>query len=157
MLCWRGPTSLKQLSRAPHRFLLASHGLIPSCIVQTWIVFSHICIQSQNFLTYLGCCLIDISSSFHQNTHHLSVSLLTGNVEWTGTTLYSEKELMRHSWLTTDHSSPSLDTRRPDNHLCQVSSSSNLHKSTSHYRLTVKTSHILLTIEHDMDSKPCQE
>ena len=38
--------------------------------------------------------------------------------------------------------------------------SSNIHKSivyTSHYRLTVKTSHILLTIEHDMFSKPCQE
>ena len=113
-----------------------------------------------DMLIYLGCCLIDISSCFHQNIHHLSVSLLTGNVEWTETILYSERELMRHSWLTTDHSSPSLDTRRPDNHLCRVSSSSNLHKSIiyiSHYRLTVKTSHILLTIEHDMFSKPCQE
>ena len=112
-----------------------------------------------DMLIYLGPSLIDISSSFHQNIHHLSVSLLTGNVEWTETILYSEK-VMWHSWLTTDHSSPSMDTRRPDNHLSQVSSSSNLHKSiiyTSHYRLTVKTSHILLTIEHDMFSKPCQE
>ena len=111
-------------------------------------------------LIYLGPSLIDISSSFHQNIHHLSVSLLTGNVEWTETILYSERELMWHSWLTTDHSSTSMDTRRPDNHLSQVSSSTNLHKSivyTSHYRLTVKTSHILLTIEHDMVSKPCQE
>ena len=74
-------------------------------------------------LIYLGPSLIEFSSSFHQNIHHLSVSLLTGNVEWTDTILYSERELMRHSWLTTDHSSPSLDTRRPDNHLCQVSSS----------------------------------
>ena len=73
-----------------------------------------------DMLTYLGCCLIDISSCFHQNIHHLSVSLLTGNVEWTGTILYSERELMRHTWLTSDHSSPSLDTRRPDNHLSQV-------------------------------------
>ena len=48
-------------------------------------------------LTYLGCCLIDISSCFHQNIHHLSVSHLTGNIEWTETILYSERELMRHS------------------------------------------------------------
>ena len=47
--------------------------------------------------TYLGCCLIDISSSFHQNIHHLSVSILTGSIEWTETILYSERELMRHS------------------------------------------------------------
>ena len=110
-----------------------------------------------DMLIYLCASLIDISSSFHQNIHHLSVSLLTGSVEWTETILYSERELMRHSWLTTDHSSPSLDTRRPDIHLSQVSSSSNLHKSIIYTWLTVKTSHILLTIEHDMDSKPCQE
>ena len=103
-----------------------------------------------DMLTYFGCCLIDMSSCFHQNIHHLSVSLLTGSVEWTETILYSERQLMRHSWLTSDHSSPSLDTRRPDNHLSQVSSSSNLHKSivyTSHYRLTVKTSHIRESVD----------
>ena len=47
--------------------------------------------------TYLGPCLIDISSSFHQNIHHLRMSLLTGNKQWTATILYSERELMRHS------------------------------------------------------------
>ena len=79
-----------------------------------------------DMLIYLGPSLIDISSSFHQNIHHLRVSITTGNIEWTETILYSQRELM----------TPSLDTRRPDNHLCQVSSSSNLHKSivyTSHY------------------------
>ena len=50
-----------------------------------------------DMLIYLGASLIDISSSFHQNIHHLSVSLLTGSVEWTETILYSERELMRHS------------------------------------------------------------
>ena len=115
-------------------------------------------------LIYLGPSLIDISSSFHKNIHHLSVSLLTGNVEWTETILYSEREVMRHSWLTTDHSSPSLDTKRPDNHLCQVSSSSNLHKSivyTSHYwlrlhnterSLAIMVWNIYLTADADISS-----
>ena len=48
-------------------------------------------------LIYLGPSLIDISSSFHQNIHHLSVSRLTGSIEWTETILYSERELIRHS------------------------------------------------------------
>ena len=117
-----------------------------------------------DMLIYLGPTLIDISSSFHQNIHHLSVSLLTGNVEWTETILYSERELMRHSWLTSDHSSPSLDTRRPDSHLCRVSSSFNLHKFivyTSHYRLrlynterslAIIVENIYLTADADISS-----
>ena len=105
-----------------------------------------------DMLTYLGCCLIDMSSCFHQNIYHLSVSLLTGSVKWTETILYSERELIRHSWLTTDHSSPSQETWQPSQSgilLIQPSQVYNLHLANSEnliYPTNNRTWHGLQTL-----------
>ena len=65
-----------------------------------------VCAHSYGSGLHYCCCMLNfiylyylmyVSSCLHQNIHYVSVSILTGNKEWSETILqYSERELMRH-------------------------------------------------------------